>query len=77
MNWEKFADNFPTVEWIINNQENLILDLIIALWLIEKWKSAHEKEQWAKMMIALMQAKIQPPADWKNAMQKAKLHILK
>lgn len=55
----------------INNQQDLIDDLVIALWLIEKWDKT-QREQWAKILIELMNCPIEEPANRLNAMKEAK-----
>ena len=67
--------SIPKTWKIINNQNELIQELTIALWLIEKWSTSAIKDKWADIMIELMNSPIEEPANRLDAMHEAKLAI--
>lgn len=70
-----FPYTIPKTGKPIISQEDLITDLTIALWLIEKWSTTSQREQGAKIMIELMTRPIEAPADRLSAMTPAKQNI--
>lgn len=59
----------------IDNQDELIEELTIALWLIYTGKNSDLREKWARIMIELMNRPIYEPADWLSAMNNVKQSI--
>lgn len=55
-------------------QEDLIQDLTIALGLIQS-NNKENTEQWAKLMIELINRPIEYPAEWESAFIQAKQNI--
>ena len=67
--------SIPKTWKTINDQNELIQELTIALWLIEHWSTSAIKNTWANIMFELMNRPIEEPANRLDAMRQAKLAI--
>jgi len=69
--------SIPQTGKSISDQNELISDLTIALWLVTYWETVGIREQGAKILLELINRPIETPASWIDAMSIAKRSIQK